>query len=36
LVAVMAMWIMSTMLVRLRPRLLGTRMAIHMCGARRR
>jgi hypothetical protein len=28
-----ALWTMTTMLVRLRPRLLGTRMVIHMGGA---
>jgi hypothetical protein len=30
------LWTMSTMLVRLRPRLLGTCMVIHMGGAGRR
>jgi hypothetical protein len=35
-VAVVALWTMSTKLVRLRPRLLGTRMVIHMGGAVRR
>jgi hypothetical protein len=36
LFAIVALRTMSTMLVRLRPRLLGTRMVIHMVGAGRR
>jgi hypothetical protein len=36
LFAIVAVWTMSTMLVRLRTRLLGTRMVIHMVGAGRR
>jgi hypothetical protein len=36
LFAIVALWTMSTMLVRWRMRLLGTRMVIHMVGTRRR
>jgi hypothetical protein len=36
LFTIVALWTISTMLVRLRTRLFGTRMVIHMVGAGRR